>query len=343
MPKRPRLYLFHGNDSHASSRELRRWTEHFRSKHGDVTLEGIQADAVKPEELFTQLRQAVETLGLFATPRLVVMKRVSALPAAKVKELLTYLGGQLATLPEQLTLVFWDDSLLSANHPLRTWFVEREAAGQGTVKQFRVIAGRQLIDTLVAQSGTAASLEAKQWLYRYLQRLEKEQRLLGKVRASEELTRDLRVWAAQNLLTAASLLVPEGKQLTPAELERVEGAVSDPVSPFEIINAVSAHRWERARVLTHQWEREDEGAYFGLVSLLRNHFLRVVGGPQGALGQYALELLAEVEVISKNISLRQAWLLDLFFTRLSVFTGDGAGRPLVTPRRLWLSHVQRVD
>ncbi len=334
---KPRLYLFHGNDTRTSSLELQRWLEVFTAKYGETTQYMLHADELSHDELLQKLRQVLETQSLFPEPKFIVLKRLttSATPA-KVKEVLAIVGGQLSGFNELVTLVFWEDRLVGSAHPLNVWFEEHVAKKQAEVKVSRVPQGNALVASVIKRSGSILDDQAIRWLEQYAKTLEREQRIEGKLRATEDIASDRRVWTLQSLVESASLIAAAGT-VRREQLEKVAGVVAEAVSPFEIINAVQSHNWQRAQLLTRQWEKEDEAAYFGLVALLRNHFRREGSRQSG----YALELLAEIEILSKNVSLRQAWLLDVFFERCRVFQGEHV--PLMSAKRLWLSHVQRVE
>ncbi|HSI20114.1 MAG TPA: hypothetical protein VLA04_00105 [Verrucomicrobiae bacterium] len=338
---KPRLYLFYGNDNRRSQREMQRWVGVFLQKYGETTQYILHADELPHEELLKQLRQALETQSLFASPQLVVVKRLtSGATAARVKEVVSILSRQLSTLSDTVTVVFWEDRHLPPSNALLTWFAEHEEKKQAEVKVFTAGSDRSLVQQALREAGVEAQPEAVRWLERHLMQVERQQRIEGKIRTGDSVLHDHRTWVVQQVVDSAVLLM-QGNILSLPDIERAAGMVLDSVSPFEIINAVQAGKWMEARRLARRWEKDDEGAYFGLVALLRNHFKREVGGPRAHFAHYALELLAEIEIMSKNVTLRQAWLLELFCARCSTF--NGAHKPLIAPRRLWLSHIQRVD
>lgn len=334
---KPRLYLFHGNDSRASGAELRRWVAVFLQKYGNATQYILHADEMPFDELAQRLSQALQTQSLFPEPRFIVVKRLTnAHTPARVKEALQIVGSQLAGLTDGVTLVVWEDRLVPANHSLITWFNEHALKKQAEVKAYRVGTGRNLVDGLKADTSRQIDPLALSWLEQHARRLEREQRIQGKLRAGDEIASDWRVWILENILETASLLSSD-RIIKKEHVEKAAGVVTESVSPFEVINAVQANDWARARRLLVNWDQTDEGSYFGLTALLRNHFRR----QSGELSKYALELLAEIEIISKNVGLKQAWLLDLLLLRCQMFSGEHAS--LVNARRLWLSHVQRVE
>lgn len=334
---KPRLYLFHGNDSRTSGNELRRWLQAFATKYCTTTQYVLHADELEYELLHQQLQQALQTQSLFSEPRFILVKRLSSShPAAKVKQALQMVGGELKALDDQVTVVFWEERLIPTNHGLHSWFADHAERKQAEIKSYRVASGRALVNTL--QDGFEGQIDqaALEWLDNHARRLERSQRIEAKLRAGDEIASDWRIWVLQNLLHSATLLADDGA-VTVAQLEQAAGVVVEPVSPFEVVNAVEAGEWQRARKLIRGWDQGDEGAYFGLVALFR----RALQRNGNDRSQQALKLLAEIEVISKNVTLRQAWLIDLFLSRCQQYRGSY--EPLMAPRRLWLSHVQRVE
>jgi DNA polymerase III delta subunit len=333
MPK-PRLYLFHGNDSHASRADLKRWLQAFVTKYGETTQYILHADEYSLEELQQKLSQALATVSLFPEPKFIVVKRLTTThTAARVKDVLKLVGSHLPALTDHVTLVFWEDKLVSTTHGMMIWFTEHVNASRAEVKAYKVVPGRSFVTSLLKEANVTFTDDARYWLDQHIVRLEREQRIESKIRSTEELVSDRRAWVMRSLIETAKLLAGDAP-IDQVHLEQAAGVVQDPVSPFEIVNALQAGKWEQARRLAKRWEQTDEGAYFGLIALLRNHFKKM----QAA---YPLELLAEIEIMSKNVSARQAWLLDIFFTRCQFSATER--KPLISPKRLWLSHVQRVD
>jgi hypothetical protein len=337
---KPRLYLFHGNDSRASSQELRRWVGAFLKKYGNATQQTFFADELSFEELIASIQQSLETQSLFPEPRFVVVRRLSSHSIDRVRKVLVLLGKQLQGLGEHITLVFWEDKMLPQSHALHTWFKEHEIAEKAEVKGYQVKGSRSLVDGIIERHNVRMDPDVAHWLDMYARRLEKEQRLAGKLRPNDDIPSDWRVWILDNLYIVATLLAGD-EALKVQHLETASSVSSEPVSPFEIINAVQAYDWKRARKLARLWDQGDESAYFGFMALLRNYFRRPANNAQAELHEYALEMLGEIELISKNVTVRQAWLLELLFLRCSQF--NGIHTPLLSARRLWLSHVQRVE
>jgi hypothetical protein len=333
-----RLYLFHGNDSRASSAELKRWLDLFIAKYGNATQYVLQADELSFEEIIQRFQQALETQSLFPEPRFVVVKRLSnTLQAARLREVMKVLGSKLGSLDDQVTVAFWEDKLLPTTHVMHAWFLEHTDKKQAEVKTHRVAQGRALVDGIVAKGKGEFTPGAQQWLEKHARRLEREQRITVKLRTGDEIASDWRVWVLANVVDSATLLAGS-EPVTEEHLEKAAGVAHEAISPFEIVNAVQDGNWKQARKLVREWDQGDEGAYFGLVALLRNAFKR--SGNQ-ARASYALQLLGEIEILSKNVTVKQSWLLELFLTRCELFKRDEVA--LIDPRRAWLSHVQRVE
>lgn len=336
---KPRIYLFHGNDSLASRQDLTRWSNVFVEKYGEHTRHHLYADEMSAEELTTSLVRTIESQGLFPEPTFVLVARVSSYTAARIREVTAALSHLLPILDDTLTLVIWEDQHLDARHPLRLWFEERQEKGIASIKDFKTPHDAALVKSLATQVSIDAA--AERWLVQYLRVLEKEQRIEQKLHATDTIVRDRRSRQVQSLVELASLLSPDGAVITTNSLDAAVGVFSNPVSIFEIANAIRDAQWTRARTLLDAWG-EDDGAYFGLYTILRNQFRRETTGSQAKRAVYALRLLAEIEVIVKNVSLEHIAIMDLFISRLALMASEGE-RPLLSEKRLWLSHTQRVS
>lgn len=332
-----RIYLFHGNDSQASLTELRRWQQVFRDKYGEVTQVVIQADELSADQAKEELGRAIGTRTLFREPLFLVVKRLSSLAPAAQKNLLTLVGEQVPHLDDTVTLVIWEDGQLPATQPIVKWAEEHQLKSQVTVKLFSIVSDQELLKTVLKELQISLDRPTIPFLLDFLRDVERKQRIAGKVRSQEVLKRDYRHWELAQLLSEASLLQPEG--LVKLEtLQRVVATVTA-VSPFEIVNAFGRSEWHKVRQLEAGWTG-DEGAYFGLWSLLRN-FWRPRAERGDEFAQYIMQRLAEVEIISKNVTVSQAWLFALLVERCANWQKLD-NQPLIDPRRIWLSHVQRV-
>jgi hypothetical protein len=337
---KPRLYLFHGNDERTSLNDVRRWLEAFATKYGNSTRYTLEADELGFDELRATLHQVLTTQNLFAEPRFILVRRLlKAGTPTKIRELLSVIGAALPALGPDITVVVWEDQGVPASHVLSTWFADQVAQGRAEVKQATLQAGKRLLDAAAAAADVELSPEAMRWLDGYLRNAERLQRIEAKLRTPDVIASDRRGWELFTLVEAAALLSPNKVIDVPA-LSQAAGILETAVSPFEIVNALETGDWQEALQRAHRWEREDEGAYFGLMALLRMHFKKRLHGSGEIQARAALTWLAEIEMMSKNVPLRQAWLLDLLILRCRYFGQLGVGA-LVAPRRLWLSHIQR--
>lgn len=341
MPaKKPRLYLFHGSDSQASRRAVRNWQEKFQAKYGDHTRYLVRADEESESEFVRFLTTSLLAQTLLADAKLAVVSRVTASEKGKsaphTKALLTFLKDYFQAIGPETTVVIWEDRRLDEGHPLRRWFAEHEEKGLAKIYGYDTPNDQELLrraTAYVEEAGGTLLPDARQWLVTHLRRLEKEQRLAQRLRSMQVLVEDERPWWLTNILQAA-LAVSGGGALSAALLDTVQGVTAQPVSVFEIVNAVRSRQWKQARVLLRHWEGDavDEGGYFALYSLLRTEF-RKTGNQTG------LVLLADVELLVKNFPLPHAWLTELLLMRLE---HPQENPTLLPPRTLWKAHLLRT-
>jgi DNA polymerase III delta subunit len=333
--KKPRLYLFHGSDTQQSRGELVRWLTAFGKKYGTATQYRIEAGGVSYDEVVQRLVQALQTDSLFAEPKLLVLEYFSAsFKPAQLREMLTFLSAGVHRLDEAITIVWWDDRRLAENNPVRVWFAEHTAQGTAEIKEFQVQTVRQQLKRLLAQD--VVTPEAGRWLEEYSARSEREQRMNAKLRANEAMVQDMRGWELNQLIEQARLLTPEGASLDVPALEQVALLHNEVVSPFTVVNAVARHDWEAARTALRQLNAEDSNIYFVLLQALVRHARALAHGEERSR---LLGWLAEIELVSKNLTLPLSWLFELLFLRAQL---DERGGGLLDPRRVWLTHVQRV-
>jgi hypothetical protein len=232
------------------------------------------------------------------------------------------------------TVLIWESKRLPVDHALRVWFQEHEGRGITKQYEFNVPFYKQLAEEgiayIEAQKGTI-DRDALRFIETSLQEIDKEQRNQERVRSSDVPAVDVRRWWLWNLLDTALLVAPEGR-ITAVVVKQCGGEIQTSATPFEIVNACDQKQWQRARSLLKSWNTADEeGAYFLLVSLLRQRYRTHMPHTSA---QYALKLLAEIELLSKNGVGHISWLLDLFCWRLQEGKHELS---LVPARTLWLA------
>jgi len=334
----PRLYLFHGNDSRASSQALQRWEERFMSKYGTTSKHTVHADEQSSDQVVRALSEIIRGTNLFSDPVFIILKRVSTQDkgssTAFSKTVVKALKEVMPFIDESVTLVIWEETALREKHPLYEWFTDLVAQKRAVINEYQVPQVGEMVPMVRAFleiEGVQLERQAEQWLVEQYRLLEKQARLCKRLRATEQLSVDERSWWLYQLLEYA-LLHNTGKTITVADLEAGHAALGQSVGVFEIVNAISAGQYARARSLLKTWEQmdNDESAYFGLYALLRLQFRK-------DHNTHGLRLLAQIEVIVKNFSLAPAWLVDALLLRLEA--GDNGA--LIAPRKLWLAQLQR--
>lgn len=333
-----RIYLFHGSDALASSAGRLRWESAYRKKYAESSLHIVNADELNDHEFRAQITRAAEVQGLFAETVLLVIKRTchkdKALAGALAKELISFLDQQLTRNDENLTILIWEEKRLADEHALMKWFIKNQ--GKAAVKVFEVLSGAKLLDHQLASLEITLTPPVRQKVLAILQEREKMQRIQQRLKSQQLLQTDDRPWWLSMLLTNASLLSPD-QEISVETLEQLLENEPMSVSVFECINAFERQQWDKLRGLLRQWElaEADDSSYFSLYALLRRAVDRL---PQ-ALAYYADDLLAQIELASKNGILNHAELLDLFVLRLANFSGEQ--QPLLSEKTLWLAAIAR--
>jgi hypothetical protein len=332
-----RVYLFHGNDTRASLAEVSRWRRAFVAKYDGAGAVVIDSDEAEVRSILGRLQESLTTHNLFAEPRFTVLRRSASLTPAQQKELVAFLSTTMKGLVEGSVLVIWEDRLLKEAAPLLKW-----AQDKAEIKEYQVVDARHFVDRTVKTGRYLLTPDAQRWAVNWCRNVEKAQRVEGRLKATERIAADRRSWELPTLFDMAALLIPETRPIDVKDLEQALTTAEQPVSPFEIINATQAEAWSKAIQLSQHFGEGDERAYYGLAALLRMHFSRELNGRHPDLAQYALQLLAEIELVSKNVAVHLPWLFDVFFQRCAQHKAHGS-QPLLSPRRLWLSHVQRMS
>jgi hypothetical protein len=342
VASQPRVYLFHGTDSRASSLALRRWESLFREKYGETTRYLISVDELNPDQLARSLGEVVDGVSLFPEPKLIIIKRVTNNEKGKVtpfsKVLTAFLDSRIKKMGGEITLAIWEEKQLVENSILLTWFTKHVESKLASATLYSVPHWREV--RTVAQKYLAAheftlSNEGERWLVARYQEQEKHARLAKRLKSTDLLLEDERSWWLYQLLDSAMLRATTS-QVRQADLEAGATDLVEGVSVFEIVNAITTDGWKQARRLLRLWESAltDDSNYFGLYALLRMHF--------GRRNQaYEMLLMAELEVIVKNYTLPHAWLVDLLVSRLEERAKTKKEESLLPARTLWLAQLHR--
>ncbi len=330
----PTIFLFHGNDSLASSKSLKAWEQLFSQKHGDVSKYRIESDEYDDVAFGREIEQALTSQGLFSTKRFCIVKRPTALEKGNARAYSTKLVEQLTKLvassDTDCTVVVWEDKALSDTHTISKWFTEHEQRGVAKRMLHTVLHTRELVRQVqaqLAQHNLALSQAGAQHLYQSLIQREKEQRLLAQLRSQESLAKDMRSWWVQQLVELLIIHLHAPSIVEAADIARVTEELQPQVSIFEVANAVTGSSLRTALQVLDQWEAAsaEDSQYFALMSVLRKQ-----AGPNKRL----LKLLAEAELLSKNGVLPLPLLLHMLTRRLFAQQNE-----ILPPRLVWLSKL----
>lgn len=342
MASQPRVYLFHGTDSRASSLALQRWEAVFRDKYGETTRYVLQADELTPEQLAKSLTEILDGSTLFPEPKLIIVKRATASEKGKVapysKVLVQFLESRVKKFTSEITLAMWEEKQLAETNLLYSWFVEQVENRLAKINFYTVPDWRevgQVAQKYLANQGFSLSSDAQRWLVQRYQEQEKQARLAKRLKSTDLLLEDERTWWLYQLLDS-SMLRARTQQIERKDLEAGAMDLVDGVSVFEIVNVITSSNWKQARRLLRLWEEgvTDDSSYFGLYALLRMHYGR-------RSQEYELTLMAEIEIIVKNYTLPHAWILDLLISRLEAFSITKKTESLLPARTLWLAQMHR--
>jgi hypothetical protein len=336
-----RVYLFHGSDSLASSNAVRQWEVAFKQKHGELLLHRLHADELDPREFLERLQNLTQAQGLFSESTLVIVKRATKREKGSSGEYTNALKQVLSKkLPDYLTVVVWEETLLSDSHALLKWFKEQVEASRAVVKTFvfsSLPVIMRVVEAKLQEAGLSLEKEAHQSIHQQLQALEKKQRLAKQLKTQDVLAQDERGWWIAQL-TERLILTSSGRVNQQTLLEVMETMVK-PVSLFEVVNAITSRQYKRARELLSLWERDDEedAQYFRLIHLLRREAKRSVGS--SLYSRYLLKLLAEFEILAKNGFLTPQVGIDLVCIKLATASKDQLS-PIIAERKLWLASLR---
>lgn len=344
----PRLHIFYGSDSRASLAEVRRWTGLFHKKYGETTRFVLDADDMPVDQVRQELERQLLGQTLFAQPKLILVRRLAVADPKKGKALvplLAWLEGQTGLLDESVTLMFWEERDLPADHALALKAEEWARAGKAAVRRYAIPGPRELaavVRTHLEAAGKSIDREAMVWLAEQYQFLDRRVRLQQRLRSDQSRLDDERGWWLFNLLEGASLR-SAGSILTVDDLRHGHAALGQPVGAFDIAASLASLRWAdlRRQITAFAAAESDDSAYFGLYAALAWQAQRGSARLQGSLRAHALRLLGEIEVVSKSAGLGHAWLLERFVTSLQRLQEEGAAESLLDLRKLWLAALPR--
>jgi len=333
-----RIFLFHGNDAIMSRRSLQRWERAFIEKHDDVSHHRISFYTGSLEVLQQAMEQIITEQSLFVNPALYVIYRPTAQEKGKrgvYSEILLKVASQLLKQGrDDITLLIWEEKNLATDHIMTKWFQEHDLQGTAKQYEFTVPQHAELLHeaaTYIEAEGYTLDTAAIRLLQSYLTQMDKEQRSVARLRSGDILAIDMRRSWLWNVLDSA-LLAAQGKVITVQDIEHCTDPIQADATPFEVANAVEKQQWQRVRFLMSTWNEEnDMGPYFVLLGVLRQRYRTHL--PHSS-AQYALDLLAEMEVLTKNGMSKMAWLFDVFTFRMEEAQQT---EPLLDPRMVWLS------
>jgi hypothetical protein len=330
-----RIILMHGNDSVKSLQQLAAWKQQFITKYPTADIQYISS----PTAATAQAAFSGVVLGgsLFATQQLVVIQRPTANEKGNARSvtsaLCVWLSSMVTAVADMgVTIIVWDDVLLSEMHPLRQWFVAREAAGIARIITSIAATSRTYIERLeqvLGERGIVFAPKTALAIDHLLQQSEKQQRLQLRLKSQDQLPRDERPWIMQQLIAQLPLMLQTGEVvIQPHHIKDLAAATQGQASIFEVANAIRDQRWEQAMTYLRTWQDSDDmSVVLALLAALS----------RGATGQRKLvTLLADVELVVKNSLLPPVWAVMLMVQQLS--QGNAF---LVRDRALWLAGVAR--
>lgn len=262
MAVKERIFLFHGNDSRSSSLATKQWERVFLDKYGMANRYRIEADELDPIQFSQRISEAMGSRSLFGNePTLCLVRRPCfADKGTKMGKHGDILQAALSALISQsdssITIAVWEDRQLPDAHPLMRWFQKTSENKKAVIKAYTVPHSggvRKAISDYCTQNGHDVHPDAMAWLVARYQDLEREQRVLGKLKAVQTLDRDWRAWWLYQVLDVAMLAV-SGTTITVAACEQAADWEGGAVSVFEIVNAVSNRQWAKARSFLRRWE-----------------------------------------------------------------------------------------
>jgi len=347
MAQKPRLYLFYGPDSWSSSRAVDRWKRAFLDKFGETTFYSINCDDVPLDHCLEHVQTALQGQNLFAEPRLLMLRRLTSQENGRSRVYSQAVISQIlaaeATFDDSLTIVIWVDQGLDKKHPLLIQFSKWAEEGVGKVTLFPIFTAQRMIAAArhyVSESGYSLSTDAERWLNNEYGRLGKQLRIEQRLKYGQEPLQDYRSWWMYQTLDSA-LVLSDTQEIDEQHLKAAVATTSEPIAVFDIVNAITTKQWTKSSQLLQGFERTGATTsdYLGLLAALRWQLTRPGTRFTPQEVRSALQLLMNLEIISKNFSFELPWLFDLFLLRLQKLNQEFP--VIINPRKLWLAHIAR--
>ena len=336
------IYFYHGSNALASRQALGQLLSLYGQKHGSTNryqLDGSEADF---PTFKLHLLESLTSQSLFPQPTLTVLLRPTIQDKGKKGDYTLILVKQLERLlaerdPNQ-TILIWEDQLLLTGHALWQFFQDHRADKWLKILEYSCQDSYSEVKRLSAvlqTEGWTLSQAGGRYLVSCMDAWLKQQRLLERKKPNQPLLREQRPFQLQQVIETAKLL-SQGRVLTNAVLEQAVGEIEGQVSVFEISDSIFRRQWSKAIKLLNQWEYEEyeDGAYFGLLAILRQN---CANSELPLYNQVGLRLLADAELIAKN----GLWPLPIIAEQI-VFKLEQSARGLeveglVRGKNLWLS------
>lgn len=350
MKSSPRIYLFHGSDSLASFKNLRKWIQLFMEKHPDGRVGILEVDELELNDLVGRISENIEVNTLFPSPKLLVIKRFLSRDKGKSlvysKKLVEVLSGYLPGLDDDTTILLWEERNIAVTHHFYKFISGLEASEKAKVYHFSVPdkngVWRYAQEYLMA-SGYKMSLECRSWLTEQYGNLEQKQRQEAGLRYGDELKFDQRSWWLKQLLDG-SIIYAKNHEILLKELQDLSVEINPQIQIFNVIKEIELRRWGAARALYNKLcEGGEEGelfAYFGALRWFFNNQLKSRGNGRG-MAEYGQRLMGEIELISKNGLVPNEILIDLVINCLENYDLSGQEKSLLDMRKVWLSRSGR--
>ncbi len=108
--KKSHLFLFHGNDTFTVSEKINFWIEEFKKKY-DRTPTIIDAQILSGEQLFNNIRDALQGYTLFDPVRLIVIRHVFSMKRVDAERIHSCILEHLEHIPETHFIVFHEETI----------------------------------------------------------------------------------------------------------------------------------------------------------------------------------------------------------------------------------------
>jgi hypothetical protein len=287
-----------------------------------------------------------EGRALFADPQLVIIKRISAYPAASRPKISKYFDRMIHQQSKELIFLFWEPADLPADHWLVSLFAGWEQEGMAAVRQFRSPSVSSLgsyAQKIGDEIGVKLDSSALSWLrqrYSDLELQASKPTSYKKVAKKGETAPvfDERTWWLYHVIRSAALL-SHSDTVSGQELQVAGEIPPTSVEAFSIVRAMERGQWHSARELIAGFLAfADEGSYLGLLGAFRWSWLK----RRDRVSGIGLQLLAEIEVALKNSFVEPINIFLVLINELEAASEDTqyCGHVL-PPRSQWLAGLGR--